>query len=166
MLNFDIPRLKISWTFQQKAVISDNNLPPWKLIILRKNTCEMWIKIWISKQMWNVGYYRYTPEIPDLLYRHVQWCCQPWGSNWGSLGFCRPHTQKHTQNKYAHVLSRAVQRFMRVYLHVRTAVDVGDIRTWRTTVILITWKTRRPPIWAPCRNKDSAGSGISGVYLR
>ena len=26
-------------------------------------------------------------------------------------------------------------------------------------------KTRIPPIWAPCRNKDDAGSGISGVYL-
>ena len=61
--------------------------------------------------------------------------------------------------------SRAVQHFMHVHLHARTAVDAGDICTWRTTVILITGQTRRPPIWAPCRNQDGAGSGISGVYL-
>ena len=40
---------------------------------------------------------------------------------------------------------RAVQRFMHVYLHAQTVVDAGDIRTWRTTVILIPGKTK-PPI--------------------
>ena len=33
---------------------------------------------------------------------------------------------------------------------------------WRTAGILITGKTRRPPIWAQCQNQDGAGSGISG----
>ena len=60
---------------------------------------------------------------------------------------------------------RAVRRFTRVYLHAQTAVDAGDIRTWQTMVILISGKTWRPPNWAPCRNQDGAGSGISCVYL-
>ena len=58
-----------------------------------------------------------------------------------------------------------MQHFTHVYLHAQTAVDAGDIRMWRTTVILITGKTRRPPIWTPCRHQDDAGSGISRVYL-
>ena len=60
---------------------------------------------------------------------------------------------------------RAMQCFTCVYLHAQTTVDAGDIRTWRTTVILMTGKTQRPQIWAPCRNKDGAGSGISLAYL-
>ena len=39
------------------------------------------------------------------------------------------------------------------------------IHTWRITVILIMGKTRRPPIWALCWDKNGAGSGISLVYL-
>ena len=49
--------------------------------------------------------------------------------------------------------SRTVRRFTRFHLHAKTAVDAGDIRTWRTTVILITGKTRIHLIWAPCRDK-------------
>ena len=108
-----------------------------------------------TKSLYSVGEmsvtHRYTREIPNLLYRRVSWRRQPWGSNWGSSGFCQPHTQIQTQNKCANDLRRPR--------------DAGDIRTWRTTVILITGKTRRPPIWAPCRNQDGADSGISCVYL-
>ena len=43
--------------------------------------------------------------------------------------------------------------------------DAGSKRTWRTRVILISGKTWKPPIWAPCRDKDGTGSGISGLYL-
>ena len=39
---------------------------------------------------------------------------------------------------------RSVRRFTWVYLHAQTAVDAGDIRTWRTTVILIMGKTQDP----------------------
>ena len=59
----------------------------------------------------------------------------------------------------------SMRRFTYVYLHAKTVVDAGDIRTWQTTVILIKGKTQRPPIWAPCRNQDGAGSGIFRVYL-
>ena len=38
-------------------------------------------------------------------------------------------------------------------------------RTWQTAIILITRKTQRSRILAPCRDKDCAGSGISGIYL-
>ena len=51
------------------------------------------------------------------------------------------------------------------YLYAKTPVGADDIRIWRTMVDLITGKTQRPPIWAPCRNQDGAGSGISRVYL-
>ena len=44
---------------------------------------------------------------------------------------------------------RAVRRFMRVYLHAKTAVDAGDIRTWRSTVILITGKKTKDPQFEP-----------------
>ena len=37
--------------------------------------------------------------------------------------------------------------------------------TWRTTFILSMKKTQRPPTWAPCWDKNGAGSGISVVYL-
>ena len=39
---------------------------------------------------------------------------------------------------------RAVQHFTHVYLDAQTAVDAGDIRTWQTTVILITGKPEDP----------------------
>ena len=105
----------------------------------------------------------YTPEIPDLLNCPVWWCRQPWGSNWGSSGFCRLHMQKHAKQMRPWFLC-AVQQFTRVYLHARTAVVSGDIRTWQTTVILITGKTQRPPIWAPCQNKMAQVLG-SPVYI-
>ena len=44
-------------------------------------------------------------------------------------------------------------------------VTAGNIRTWQTTVILITGKAQGPPISAPCRDQDDTGSGMSGVYL-
>ena len=58
----------------------------------------------------------------------------------------------------------AVQHFRHIYLYTETAVDAGDIRTWRTTVILIMGKPQRSLIWAPYRDKNGAGSGIS-LYL-
>ena len=61
--------------------------------------------------------------------------------------------------------SRTMRHFTHVYLHAQTTADVGDIRTWQTVVILITGKTWRPPIWAPCPDKNGASSGISLVYM-
>ena len=40
--------------------------------------------------------------------------------------------------------SRVVQHFPCFYHHAQTAVDAGDIRTWRTTVILVTGKPEDP----------------------
>ena len=64
---------------------------------------------------------------------------QPWGLNWGSSGFYQPNTQKQMRPWSLH----AMRCLMRVYLPAQTAVDADDIRTWWTTVILITGKTRR-----------------------
>ena len=83
------------------------------------------------------------------------------GSNWGSSGFCRPHTQKQTQNQWVHDLCTPCSVLRVFYLHAQTTVDAGDMRTWRTVVILITGKTRRPPIWATCRDKNGPGSALN-----
>ena len=108
-----------------------------------------------TKSLYSVGEmsitHRYTREIPDLLYGRVQWRPQPCGSNWGSSGFCQPHTQIQTQNKCANDLCRPR--------------DAGDIRTWRTTVILITGKTRRPQFEHHAGIKMVQVLGISCVYL-
>ena len=41
----------------------------------------------------------------------------------------------------------------------------SDISTWQTTVILIMRKNPKTPNLSPCWDKDSTGSGISGLYL-
>ena len=66
------------------------------------------------------------------------------------------------------MLSRSpcmVRHFPCVYLHAKIAVHAENMRTWQTTVILITRNTSRPLICTPCRSKDGAGSAIFGVYL-
>ena len=83
------------------------------------------------------------------------------GLKLGILGFYWPCTQK-TNAKPMRLRSLRTMRHVRLfYLRTQTAVDAGDIHTWQTAVILITGKPRRPPIWAPCGNKNGAGSGIS-----
>ena len=75
------------------------------------------------------------------------------------------HASTNTKQMRRQSLQRRVA-FSRVYLHAQTAVDAGDICTWRTTVILITGKTWRLPIWTPCWDKNGTCSGISSsVYL-
>ena len=87
------------------------------------------------------------------------------GLKLGVFGFL-PSTHIKTHAKqYAPTIFTNRAAFYVCLSHALTAVDAGDIRTWQTTVILITANTRKPPIWVPCRNKDDAGSGISGVYL-
>ena len=106
-----------------------------------------------------IWHYTDTKEIPDLVYRPVQWCCQPWCLNWGSSCFL-PTTHATTNAKQLCPRSSHIMwHFTRVYLHAKTAVDAGDIHTWQTTVILITGKTQRPPppIPAPCRDKNGTG---------
>ena len=66
------------------------------------------------------------------------------GLKLGVFGFV-PITHAKTYVKQMRPLSsRAVRLFTRVYLHAQTAVDAGDIRTWWTTVILITGKLEDP----------------------
>ena len=65
-------------------------------------------------------------------------CVKP--SLWQRLA---DHTRKNKCRTMHPWSSRAVWRFTRIYLHDQTAVDAGGIRTWWTTGILITGKTRR-----------------------
>ena len=73
----------------------------------------------------------------------------------GGLWVFADHTRnnKH-KNKCVHDLRTSFGVFTLVNLHTQTAVDAGDIHTWKTMVILITRKTQRPPIWAACRDKN------------
>ena len=68
------------------------------------------------------------------------------GAQIGDLQVFADHTRKTHAKQMGPRSLCAVQPFTPVYLHAWTAVDAGDIRTLRTTFILITGKTRRPPI--------------------
>ena len=98
----------------------------------------------------------------QTLYTTLVMASSAMGIKLGVFGFYQPHMQKQTQTKCVHDLHMPCCVSARVNLHAQTAVDAGDIRTWRTTVILTTGKT---PIWAPCQDPNGAGSGISLVYL-
>ena len=83
------------------------------------------------------------------------------------LGIFRLSPTTHAKTKAKQMPSwslRTLRGFTCVDLHTQTAEDASDIRTWWTTVIFITEKTWRPPIWTPYRIK-MAGCGISLVYL-
>ena len=75
-----------------------------------------------------------------------------------------PTTHAETNaNKMRPRFSRAVRLFTRVYLHAHTAVGLHTHLTNHS--YFDRGKTRIPPIWAPWRDKDCAGSGIFGLYL-
>ena len=97
---------------------------------------------------WIGGTHRYRKEIPELLYHPVWWPRQPWRTNWGFSGFCRPHMRgkkkKKTQIKCVHNFSRTVWCFMHVYLHAQTA-----IHTHLTNQFFDHGKTQIPPIGVP-----------------
>ena len=54
--------------------------------------------------------------------------------------------------------------FSRVFTFTLTP-QKAYIRIWRIMAILIGGKPEYPPIWAPWRDKDGAGSGIFRLYL-
>ena len=66
---------------------------------------------------------------------------------------------------------RAVQHFTHVLSSCSDRSRCRYICTWQTMfsllLLLFLWqkKTRRPSIWAPCRDKSGTGSGISLVYM-
>ena len=65
------------------------------------------------------------------------------------------NAQNKMQNQCIHYLWALWDVLHVLYLHTHTAVDAAC--AWRhthlTVVILITWKTQMPPIWAPyCEN--------------
>ena len=62
--------------------------------------------------------------------------------------------------------SHTLQRFMHAHLHAQTTGDVGDIRSWRITDVLITEATRISPIGATCQEENGRDSWISSPNLR
>ena len=83
------------------------------------------------------------------------------GAQIGGLWVFADHTRK---NKCETGVSTIFTRCAAFYVFL--FVDAGDICTWGATVILITGKTQRPPIWAPCRNKKKIKNGAGlGIYV-
>ena len=88
------------------------------------------------------------------------------------LGSCfLPTSHAKTNAKQMHPRSsRTVRHFAHVYLHAQTAVDAGDIRTWRTKIILIAGKNQHPNFspHAGLKMAQVLGSPlyIFGAYLR
>ena len=98
-------------------------------------------------------------EIPDFIYHPCNGVVSH-GAQFGGLQVFADHTRKSkgTTNVFMNFA-----RFMYVCLHTQTYVHAGCTHSWKTMIILIMGKTRRLPIWAPCRDQDGTGSGISGV---
>ena len=85
--------------------------------------------------------YTTDTRLPKPLYVMVS---STMGLNLGVFGFLPTTHAKINAQQMRSLSSRAVQRFDQVCLHTRIVVHAGNIRTWQTTVILITRKTRRP----------------------
>ena len=80
------------------------------------------------------------------------------GLNLGGLQVFADHTLKNKRKPMLPWTLRVMQNFF------YTCFIFSDIRTWWTVVVLI-MKNLKTPIWAPYRDKDGTGCGISGVYL-
>ena len=82
----------------------------------------------------------------------------------GCSSSCQLHTQKQTQTKWAddllaHVLVlQALRLFMRVYF------NAGDIRTWQTTIILITGQIWVPKLEPHASKAMASMSGTSHLH--
>ena len=100
--------------------------------------------------------HRCTWEIPDLLYRPVFMASSAMG-----LRVFADHARKTN----APVIFARLAAFYACSSSCSYRSRCSDIHTSQTTIILITGKTRRPLIWAPCRNQGGAGSGVSRIYL-
>ena len=65
--------------------------------------------------------HRYRKGIPELLYRPVQWCRQPWSSNWRVFRFLPTSHTKTNANKMHPRSFRSLRRFTWMYLQAQTA---------------------------------------------
>ena len=61
-----------------------------------------------------------TQKILDLVSCPVLWCCQLWGSNWGSPGFLPTSHAKANARQMRLWSLCALRHFTHVYLHVQT----------------------------------------------
>ena len=104
-------------------------------LILTKTVSKknLYLKVFFWQHFFASIYHRCIREITGgrSLHRILPCCRQPCGLNWGYLVFCRPHTKKQMQNKCVHDLSVPCS-ILRMLIFT-----LGDIGTWRTTVILI-----------------------------
>ena len=80
------------------------------------------------------------------------------GLKLGAFGFL-PTTRKNNRETNASTIF-----MLRAVFHTQTAVDASDTCT-RWTTVIFTGKTWLLQIWAPGREQNGAGSGISLVYL-
>ena len=111
-------------------------------------------KIWTS--------FSYLVLLKSQIYKGDPRPCMPRVMLLSAMGsnrkYCPSHTWKHTQTKCVHDV-RAPCSVSRMFIFTPRP---QYIRIWQTTVILV---MGIPLIWAPCWDKNGAGSGISLVYL-
>ena len=104
--------------------------------------------------------HRYTREILDLVYHPVWWGRLPWGSNWRSSGFCRPHMQYNAKP----MRPRPSRALWHLTFVLSSRLDHSRCR-WHMHLTNHCYfdyrKTRRSPIWARYRDENGAGFGIS-----
>ena len=72
------------------------------------------------------------------------------GPVWSLWDFCWPHMQKQSKANVFTIFVRGATWYA-WFFQAQTTPHAGNINTWRTTVILITEKTQRRPIWAAYR---------------
>ena len=84
-------------------------------------------------------------------------------SHWAQIGGLRVfanHTRKHKRKNNITITIFAHRVAFYACSSSRMQVTYESAQ-----VFFIAVKTRRPPLWAPCRNRNGAGSGIFLVYL-
>ena len=88
--------------------------------------------------------HRYRKEIPELLYRPVQWHRQPWSSNC-SIWVFAGHTSGNKGKQMRPWSSLTLQHFMRVYFHAQTAMHMHLANHG----YLNSWENANTPNWNP-----------------
>ena len=87
------------------------------------------------------------------------------GLSLGVLRVFADHTRKRKRKANALTIFALLRLLAYDGFYAQPAVHAINLRTWWTTIIFITGKTRRPLNWALCRDQDDAGSGISFLYI-
>ena len=119
--------------------------------VFERNRCPVWV---CGTNMKRRTQNSYTAPCNSVASR---------GAPIGGIQVFTYHTCGNSTNKMRPWFSRTAHGISCVFIFI---LGSQIICAWQITVILIAGKTQIPSIWAPCQNKDGAGSGTSGLYLQ